>query len=194
MASQCRQCAVDSSETDSACISCPPGQYMLNGTGVCRSCPPNTFIRPEQPLGEEACIPCGPNTKSNQVSSVFFLLLLFITVHEIWVVRSKCSKTTEMWNVYYNVDISSTWIIYSYLWKYNLSNLFPLSHYFQARSACVSDCTVDIQYKGETLQYDFSPLASVTHFQSSPRFTNRGLRYVHQFSVGLCGTEVNAIG
>ncbi|XP_017323848.2 endosome/lysosome-associated apoptosis and autophagy regulator 1 [Ictalurus punctatus] len=124
VASQCRQCALDSSQADSACVSCPPGHYMLHGTGICRSCPPNTFIRPEQPVGEEACIPCGPNTKSNQ-----------------------------------------------------------------AHSACVSDCTLAMQHKRETLQYDFSHLASVTHFHSSPRFTNRGLRYVHQFSVGLCGTE-----
>ncbi|XP_060736920.1 endosome/lysosome-associated apoptosis and autophagy regulator 1 isoform X1 [Tachysurus vachellii] len=63
----------------------------------------------------------------------------------------------------------------------------------RAHSACVSDCTLNMQHKGETLQYDFSPLASVTQFQSSPRFTNKGLRYVHQFSVGLCGTEDRAL-
>ncbi|KAI5613985.1 UPF0577 protein KIAA1324-like [Silurus asotus] len=122
VASQCRQCALHSSEKD--CVPCPPGHYMVKGTGVCKSCPPNTIIRPEQPLGVEACIPCGPNTKSND-----------------------------------------------------------------ARSACVSDCTLAMQYKKETLHYDFSPLANITHFQSSPRFTSKGLRYVHHFSVGLCGTK-----
>ncbi|XP_062854421.1 endosome/lysosome-associated apoptosis and autophagy regulator 1 [Trichomycterus rosablanca] len=124
VASHCRQCALDSSKTDSACVPCSPGFYMLNGTGECKSCPSNTFIKPEQPLGEEACIPCGPNTKSNK-----------------------------------------------------------------ARSACVSDCTLALQYKGEKLQYNFSTLAKVTYFQSSPRFTNKGLRFMHQFSVALCGTE-----
>uniref|UniRef100_A0A8B9LMZ8 Si:ch211-163l21.8 n=1 Tax=Astyanax mexicanus TaxID=7994 RepID=A0A8B9LMZ8_ASTMX len=124
VAAECRQCAMDSSHKDSACVPCPPGHYMLKGTGVCKSCPSNTFIRPEQPLGEEACIPCGPNTRSNQ-----------------------------------------------------------------ARSACVSDCTLAVKYRGQTLQYNFSPLGNITHFQSSPRFTSKGLRYVHQFSVGLCGTE-----
>ncbi|XP_072537897.1 endosome/lysosome-associated apoptosis and autophagy regulator 1 [Salminus brasiliensis] len=128
VASECRQCALDSSHKDSACVPCPPGNYMLKGTGVCKSCPPNTFIRPEQPLGEEACVPCGPNTSSNK-----------------------------------------------------------------ARSACVSDCTLAVRYRGETLQYNFSSLANVTHFQSSPRFTSKGLRYVHQFSAGLCGTEGRAL-
>ncbi|KAK1801314.1 hypothetical protein P4O66_022995, partial [Electrophorus voltai] len=128
VASQCRQCALGSSHTASACVPCPPGHYMLNGTGVCKSCPPNTFVRPEQPLGEEACVQCGPNTNSNK-----------------------------------------------------------------ARTSCVNDCTLAVLYKGESLRYDFSPLANVTHFQSSPRFTSKGLRYVHQFSVGLCGTEGRAL-
>uniref|UniRef100_A0A8B9LQA0 Si:ch211-163l21.8 n=1 Tax=Astyanax mexicanus TaxID=7994 RepID=A0A8B9LQA0_ASTMX len=120
VAAECRQCAMDSSHKDSACVPCPPGHYMLKGTGVCKSCPSNTFIRPEQPLGEEACIPCGPNTRSNQ-----------------------------------------------------------------ARSACVSDCTLAVKYRGQTLQYNFSPLGNITHFQSSPRFTSKGLRYVHQFTLSV---------
>ncbi|XP_076859843.1 endosome/lysosome-associated apoptosis and autophagy regulator 1 [Brachyhypopomus gauderio] len=127
VASRCRQCALGSSHTTSACVPCPPGHYMLNGTGVCRSCPPNTFVRPDQPLGEEACVQCGPNTNPNK-----------------------------------------------------------------AHSACTSDCTLAVQYKGETLRYDFSPLANATRFQSGPRFTSKGLRYVQQFSVGLCGTEGRA--
>ncbi|KAK7135854.1 hypothetical protein R3I94_014510 [Phoxinus phoxinus] len=124
VASECRQCALALADSDSACIPCPPGHYMLNGTGVCKSCPSNTIIRPEQPVGKEACIPCGPNTYSNE-----------------------------------------------------------------GRSACMSDCTLALHHKGETLHYDFSPLANATGFQSSPRFTSKGLQYIPHFSVALCGTE-----
>ncbi|ROL48969.1 UPF0577 protein KIAA1324 [Anabarilius grahami] len=125
VASECRQCAL--ADTDS-CVPCPPGQYMLNGTGVCKNCPSNTIIRPEQPVGKEACIPCGPNTYSNE-----------------------------------------------------------------GRSTCMSDCTLALHHKEETLHHDFSPLANVTGFQSRPRFTSKGLQYVHHFSVVLCGTENRAL-
>ncbi|KAJ8370288.1 hypothetical protein SKAU_G00103160 [Synaphobranchus kaupii] len=129
VASQCRHCALGSSDTGSACVPCPPGHYMLNGTGVCQQCPPNTFVRPEQPMGEVACIRCGPNTHSNQ-----------------------------------------------------------------AKSACVSDCQLQLRLSGgEAAHYDFSPLANATSFQSGPRFTSKGLRYFHQFSIGLCGNEGRAL-
>uniref|UniRef100_A0AAR2KH90 MRH domain-containing protein n=1 Tax=Pygocentrus nattereri TaxID=42514 RepID=A0AAR2KH90_PYGNA len=87
---------------------------------------------------------------------------------------------------------------YSYLIKSNFTVSFTWSFqrteaYTTARSSCVSDCTLAVQYKGETLRYNFSPLANVTHFESSPRFTSKGLRYIHQFSVGLCGTEGRAL-
>ncbi|KAM6977768.1 endosome/lysosome-associated apoptosis and autophagy regulator 1 [Aplochiton taeniatus] len=125
VASQCRHCAVGAAGADSACVPCPPGHYMVNGTGLCRSCPANTIIRTEQPVGEEACIPCGPNTHSNK-----------------------------------------------------------------AQSACISECTLDQQLSGEELlHYDFRPLANITSFQSSPRFTSKGLRYFHHFSLSLCGKE-----
>uniref|UniRef100_A0A8C1K094 UPF0577 protein KIAA1324-like n=1 Tax=Cyprinus carpio TaxID=7962 RepID=A0A8C1K094_CYPCA len=124
VASECRQCALAAVDSDSGCVPCPPGHYMLNGTGVCKSCPSNTIIRPEQPIGKQACIPCGPNTYSNE-----------------------------------------------------------------GRSACMSDCTLALHHEGEMLNYDFSPLANVTGFQSSPRFTSKGLQYFHHFSVALCGTE-----
>ncbi|XP_051524382.1 endosome/lysosome-associated apoptosis and autophagy regulator 1-like [Myxocyprinus asiaticus] len=130
VASECRQCALaaSASASDSACVPCPPGHYMLNGNGVCKSCPSNTIIRPEQPIGEQACITCGPNTYSNK-----------------------------------------------------------------GRSACISDCTLSMQHKVEILHYDFSSLANITGFQSSPRFTSKGLQYVHHFSVVLCGTEDRAL-
>lgn len=60
----------------------------------------------------------------------------------------------------------------------------------QGRSACNSDCTLALLHKGEILHYDFSPLARVTDFQSSPRFTIKGLQYFHHFSVMLCGMQV----
>uniref|UniRef100_A0A3P8TR15 Endosome-lysosome associated apoptosis and autophagy regulator 1 n=1 Tax=Amphiprion percula TaxID=161767 RepID=A0A3P8TR15_AMPPE len=125
VASQCRRCPLMSVKAGSACVPCPPAHYMVNGSGVCQSCPPNTFIRADQPVGEAACIQCGPNTKTNK-----------------------------------------------------------------AHTACLSDCTLAVQTRGGSLQrYNFSPLANVTGFHSSPRFTIKGLRYFQRFSVGLCGTE-----
>ncbi|XP_047426861.1 endosome/lysosome-associated apoptosis and autophagy regulator 1 [Mugil cephalus] len=125
VASECRRCALVATKSDSACVPCPPGHYMVSGTGVCKSCPPNSFIRAAQPVGEDACIKCGPNTKRNK-----------------------------------------------------------------AHTACLSDCTLDVQMKGRAaLHYDFSALSNVTGFHSSPRFTSKGLRYLHHFNLGLCGTE-----
>ncbi|KAK5894556.1 hypothetical protein CesoFtcFv8_011238 [Champsocephalus esox] len=84
VASQCRRCALNSAssadagsadagsadagsaDAGSACVPCPPGHYMVSGTGVCKSCPPNTFIRADHSVGEAACIQCGPNTQRNK--------------------------------------------------------------------------------------------------------------------------------
>uniref|UniRef100_A0A8C6TEK6 Si:ch211-163l21.8 n=1 Tax=Neogobius melanostomus TaxID=47308 RepID=A0A8C6TEK6_9GOBI len=66
VASQCRHCALVSSQTRSGCVPCPVGHYMASETGVCNSCPPNTVIRTGQAVGEAACVPCGPNTKRNK--------------------------------------------------------------------------------------------------------------------------------
>lgn len=61
----------------------------------------------------------------------------------------------------------------------------------QAHSACLSDCKLSVKPRdGETLRYDFSSLSNVTTTQSSPRFTNKGLKFYQQFSIGLCGEEV----
>ncbi|KAM9829175.1 endosome/lysosome-associated apoptosis and autophagy regulator 1 [Syngnathus typhle] len=63
----------------------------------------------------------------------------------------------------------------------------------QAYTACLSDCTATVQTTGGALlHYDFSPLSNVTSFQSGPRFTSKGLRYFHHFSVALCGEEGRA--
>ncbi|XP_067095809.1 endosome/lysosome-associated apoptosis and autophagy regulator 1 [Osmerus mordax] len=69
VASRCRHCALGSSGAGSACVPCPPGRYMVNGTGVCKSCPPNTYILAEHQVGQDACIPCGPNTHTNKARS-----------------------------------------------------------------------------------------------------------------------------
>ncbi|KAM7404642.1 hypothetical protein PAMP_011972 [Pampus punctatissimus] len=60
----------------------------------------------------------------------------------------------------------------------------------KAHTTCLSDCSLHVHTsEGALLHYDFSPLANVTGFHSSPRFTNKGLRYFHRFNVGLCGKE-----
>ncbi|KAG7519937.1 hypothetical protein JOB18_019311 [Solea senegalensis] len=69
VASQCRHCALSTDNTDSACVPCPPGHYMVNGTGQCMRCSQNSYIRAEQPVGEAACIQCGPNTERNEAYS-----------------------------------------------------------------------------------------------------------------------------
>lgn len=79
--------------------------------------------------------------------------------------------------------------------SYNLHT--PQQHpdfFLQAFSACLSDCTLDMQTRGGTLlHYDFSPLANVTGFHSSSRFSSKGLRYFQYFNVGLCGKEVRKL-
>ncbi|XP_061644607.1 endosome/lysosome-associated apoptosis and autophagy regulator 1 [Phyllopteryx taeniolatus] len=63
----------------------------------------------------------------------------------------------------------------------------------QAYTACFSDCTAKVWTTGgAALHYDFSPLSNVTSFQSGPRFTSKGLRYFHHFSMALCGKEDRA--
>lgn len=64
----------------------------------------------------------------------------------------------------------------------------------QAYTVCRSDCTLDVlTTEGERMHYDFSALSNTTGFQSSPRFTNKGLRYFHHFNVGLCGEKVRKL-
>lgn len=59
----------------------------------------------------------------------------------------------------------------------------------KAHSTCLSDCQLDIQTNSGLLHYDFSALANVTGFHSSPRFTTKGLRFFQRFNLGLCGNE-----
>ncbi|XP_063065737.1 endosome/lysosome-associated apoptosis and autophagy regulator 1 [Engraulis encrasicolus] len=71
VASQCRHCALGGSSQGqgSTCVPCRPGHYMLEGTGVCKACPPNSIVRAEQQVGPEACVRCGPNTYPNKAHS-----------------------------------------------------------------------------------------------------------------------------
>lgn len=87
--------------------------------------------------------------------------------------------------------------MYQNYWKYIWARITHTQHadfFFQAFSTCLSDCTLDIQTRGGALlHYDFSPLANVTGFHSSPRFSSKGLRYFQNFNVGLCGKEVRKL-
>lgn len=68
VASQCRRCALSSARGHSACVPCPAGHYMVSGTGECKSCQSNSIVGAEDPVGESACVPCGPNTQRNEVT------------------------------------------------------------------------------------------------------------------------------
>ncbi|XP_044306990.1 endosome/lysosome-associated apoptosis and autophagy regulator 1 isoform X4 [Varanus komodoensis] len=70
VASYCRVCALESS--GSSCTSCPHGHYIDRSSGGCQPCPANTYLKAHQPYGSQACIPCGPGTKSNKIHSLCY--------------------------------------------------------------------------------------------------------------------------
>lgn len=72
VASSCRACALGSEQSGSSCVPCPPGHYIEKETNQCKECPPDTYLSIHQVYGKEACIPCGPGSKSNQVSGSAF--------------------------------------------------------------------------------------------------------------------------
>lgn len=67
VASSCRACALGSEQSGSSCVPCPPGHYIEKETSQCKECPANTFLSIHQVYGREACIPCGPGSKSTKV-------------------------------------------------------------------------------------------------------------------------------
>lgn len=67
VASSCRACALGSEQSGSSCVPCPPGHYIKKETSQCKECPVNTFLSIHQVYGREACIPCGPGSKSTKV-------------------------------------------------------------------------------------------------------------------------------
>nr|XP_030724764.1 UPF0577 protein KIAA1324 homolog isoform X3 [Globicephala melas] len=72
VASYCRPCALEASDIGSSCTSCPAGYYIDQDSGTCRSCPPNTILKAHQPYGAQACVTCGPGTKSNKIHSLCY--------------------------------------------------------------------------------------------------------------------------
>uniref|UniRef100_A0A8D0YJ82 Endosome-lysosome associated apoptosis and autophagy regulator 1 n=2 Tax=Sus scrofa TaxID=9823 RepID=A0A8D0YJ82_PIG len=72
VASYCRPCALEASDLGSSCTSCPAGYYIDRDSGTCHSCPPNTILKAHQPYGAQACIRCGPGTKSNKIHSLCY--------------------------------------------------------------------------------------------------------------------------
>nr|XP_045753002.1 endosome/lysosome-associated apoptosis and autophagy regulator 1 isoform X2 [Mirounga angustirostris] len=72
VASYCRPCALEASDMGSSCTSCPAGYYIDRNSGTCHSCPPNTILKAHQPYGIQACMPCGPGTKSNKIHSLCY--------------------------------------------------------------------------------------------------------------------------
>ncbi|KAJ8784649.1 hypothetical protein J1605_008000 [Eschrichtius robustus] len=72
VASYCRPCALEASDIGSSCTSCPAGYYIDRDSGTCRSCPPNTILKAHQPYGAQACMTCGPGTKSNKIHSLCY--------------------------------------------------------------------------------------------------------------------------
>ncbi|XP_044770021.1 endosome/lysosome-associated apoptosis and autophagy regulator 1 isoform X2 [Neomonachus schauinslandi] len=72
VASYCCPCALEASDMGSSCTSCPAGYYIDRNSGTCHSCPPNTILKAHQPYGIQACMPCGPGTKSNKIHSLCY--------------------------------------------------------------------------------------------------------------------------
>uniref|UniRef100_F7I111 Endosome-lysosome associated apoptosis and autophagy regulator 1 n=1 Tax=Callithrix jacchus TaxID=9483 RepID=F7I111_CALJA len=72
VASYCHPCALEASDVGSSCTSCPAGYYIDRDSGTCHSCPPNTILKAHQPYGVQACVPCGPGTKSNKIHSLCY--------------------------------------------------------------------------------------------------------------------------
>ncbi|XP_043944282.1 endosome/lysosome-associated apoptosis and autophagy regulator family member 2 isoform X1 [Protopterus annectens] len=72
VASYCENCAINVDQSGSSCVPCPAGHYIEKGSNQCKECPPNTFLSPHQVFGKEACIPCGPGSKSSKDRSFCF--------------------------------------------------------------------------------------------------------------------------
>ncbi|KAG9328024.1 hypothetical protein JZ751_016923, partial [Albula glossodonta] len=66
VASSCHACALMSQQSGSSCVPCPAGHYIDKDTNQCRECPPDTYLSGHQIYGREACLPCGPGSRSNK--------------------------------------------------------------------------------------------------------------------------------
>ncbi|GAB1289411.1 Endosome/lysosome-associated apoptosis and autophagy regulator family member 2 [Apodemus speciosus] len=72
VAASCRACALGSEQSGSSCVPCPPGHYIEKETNQCKECPDDTYLSIHQVYGKEACIPCGPGSKSTQDHSLCY--------------------------------------------------------------------------------------------------------------------------
>ncbi|XP_053318278.1 endosome/lysosome-associated apoptosis and autophagy regulator family member 2 isoform X1 [Spea bombifrons] len=73
VASSCRACALGSQQlSTSSCVPCPAGHFIDKESNMCKECPPNTYLSPHQVYGKEACIPCGPGSRSNKDHSACY--------------------------------------------------------------------------------------------------------------------------
>ncbi|CAI9542752.1 unnamed protein product [Staurois parvus] len=82
VASTCRACALGSQQSGSSCVPCPAGHYIDKESSTCKECPVNTYLSPHQMYGKEACIPCGPASRSNKDHSACFSDCSWSVIHE----------------------------------------------------------------------------------------------------------------
>ncbi|XP_028653915.1 endosome/lysosome-associated apoptosis and autophagy regulator 1 [Erpetoichthys calabaricus] len=57
------------------------------------------------------------------------------------------------------------------------------------QTVCFNDCTFEVTRQEQLFHFDLSLLSNGTTFLMGPRFTSRGLKYFHQFSLSVCGNE-----
>lgn len=67
VSSSCRACALSTQPSSSTCVPCPAGHYIDSVTSQCTECPRDTRIVSHATPGPDACKPCGPASKSDQV-------------------------------------------------------------------------------------------------------------------------------
>ncbi|XP_078092112.1 endosome/lysosome-associated apoptosis and autophagy regulator family member 2 [Mustelus asterias] len=72
VASRCRPCALGTDQRSSSCVPCPPGHYIDKTTNKCKDCPPDTYLSAHHAYGVDACVSCGPASKSNKDHSICF--------------------------------------------------------------------------------------------------------------------------
>ncbi|XP_043570141.1 UPF0577 protein KIAA1324-like homolog [Chiloscyllium plagiosum] len=72
VSSHCRPCALGPDQQSSSCVPCPVGHYIEKETNQCKECPPDTYLSAHHAYGIEACIPCGPGSKSDKDHSICF--------------------------------------------------------------------------------------------------------------------------
>ncbi|KAM4747919.1 endosome/lysosome-associated apoptosis and autophagy regulator family member 2 [Rhinophrynus dorsalis] len=82
VASSCRACAMGPQQLGSSCVPCPAGHFIEKESNMCKKCPPNTYLSPHQVYGKEACIPCGPGSRSNKDRSACYSDCSVSYVHE----------------------------------------------------------------------------------------------------------------